>query len=79
MKKRGKRGYCFALGRIIAKCRDVYRYNRVESTKERKWSNMERIVWLNVLKNVDRETKQCLSSIFIKAENIIKDVDIMPY
>ena len=40
---------------------------------------MERIVWLNVLKNVDRETKQCLSSIFVKAENIIKDVDIMPY
>lgn len=40
---------------------------------------MERMVWLNVLKNVDRETKQFLSSIFIKAENIIKDVDIMPY
>ena len=57
----------------------VYRYNRVESTKERRGFIMERMVWLNVLKNVDRETKQFLSSIFIKAENIIKDVDIMPY
>ena len=38
-----------------------------------------RIAGNNVCKNVDRETKQFLSSIFIKAENIIKDVDIMPY
>ncbi len=38
-----------------------------------------RIAGNHVCTYVDRETKQCLSSIFIKAENIIKDVDIMPY
>ena len=37
---------------LLSNAEIVYRYNRVESTKERRWSNMERIACFNVLKKV---------------------------
>ena len=59
MKKRAKRGWvAYVLGDLLPNAEIVYRYNRVESTKERRWSNMERIVWINIRKKVPTPQRQ---------------------
>ena len=48
----GKEQISTHLSNIDVYKRQVYRYNMVESTKERRWSNMERIVWIKIRKKV---------------------------